>query len=66
LQWFHKPYHKNGANINNVRREIGRIFRNIKREYSKEKFHELETNRKNTSIRDLYRGINAFLKGYKV
>jgi hypothetical protein len=39
--------------------------RNKKREYLKGKIHELETNNKNKNIRDLYRGINEFKKGYQ-
>jgi hypothetical protein len=35
-----------------------------KREYQKGKINELETNSKNKNIRDLYRGINEFKRGY--
>jgi hypothetical protein len=49
----------------NVRREARRHFRNKKREYLKEKFNEIELNSKNKNIRDLYRGITEFKKGYK-
>jgi hypothetical protein len=38
---------------------------NKKREYMKGKINELETNDKSRNIRDLYRGINEFKKGYK-
>jgi hypothetical protein len=38
---------------------------NKKREYLKGKINELETNNKNKNIRDLYRGINEFLKRYQ-
>jgi hypothetical protein len=31
----------------------------------KGKINELETNNKNKNIRDLYRGINEFKKGYQ-
>jgi hypothetical protein len=31
----------------------------------KSKINELETNKKNKNIRDLYRGINKFNKGYQ-
>jgi hypothetical protein len=31
----------------------------------KDKINELETNNKNKNIRDLYRGINGFRKGYQ-
>jgi hypothetical protein len=36
-----------------------------KKEYLKAKINELETNSKNKNIRDLYRGINNFKKGYQ-
>jgi hypothetical protein len=35
------------------------------REYLKGKINELETNSKNKNIRDLYRGINEFKRGYQ-
>jgi hypothetical protein len=36
-----------------------------KREYLKNKINELETDSKNKNIRDLYRGVNEFKKGYQ-
>jgi hypothetical protein len=36
-----------------------------KREYLKGKINELETNNKNKNIRDFYRGMNEFKKGYQ-
>jgi hypothetical protein len=58
LQWLQDPSEINGDNLNNVRREASRYFRNKKRGYLKDKIHELATNNKNKSIGDLYRGIN--------
>jgi hypothetical protein len=55
----------NVGNLNNVRREARRHFRNKKKDYVKAKINELETNSKNKIIRDLYRGINDFKKGYQ-
>jgi hypothetical protein len=54
-----------GEDLQNLRHETSRIFRNEKREYLKGKINELETNNKNKNIRDLYRGINKFKKGYQ-
>jgi hypothetical protein len=51
--------------VNNVRREASRHFRNKKRKYLKGKIKELATNSKNKNIRDLYRGINEFKRGYQ-
>jgi hypothetical protein len=55
----------NRDNLQNLRCETSRIFRNKKRDYLKGKINELETNNKNKNIRDLYRSINEFKKGYQ-
>jgi hypothetical protein len=47
-----------------VRREANRYFRNKKREYLKDKINELTTNSKKKNIRDLYKEINSFKRGY--
>jgi hypothetical protein len=65
LQWLQNPSQINGYNLQNLRREISRIFRNKKREYLRGKINELETNNKKKKIRDLYRDINGFKKGYQ-
>jgi hypothetical protein len=65
LQWLQNPRQTNGDNVGNVRLESSRTFRKRKREYLEEKFNELKTNCKNNNIRDLYRGINEFKKGYQ-
>jgi hypothetical protein len=48
----------------NVWQEISRHFTNKKRKYLKDKINKLESNINNKNIRDLYRGINEFEKGY--
>jgi hypothetical protein len=58
LQWLLNQSEINGDNLNNVRREATRHFRNKKRKYLKDKINELATNSKNKNIRDIYRGIN--------
>jgi hypothetical protein len=65
LQWFQNPNQINGENLQNIRRETNRIFRNKKREYLRGKINELETNNKKKNIRDSYRSINEFKKGYQ-
>jgi hypothetical protein len=65
LQWLQNTRQNHGDNLQNLRRETSRTFRNNKREYLKGKINELETNNKNKNIRDLYRGINEFKKGYQ-
>jgi hypothetical protein len=59
------PNQINGNSLKNLRSEASRTFRNKKRIYLKGKINELETNNKNKNIRDLYRGINEFMKGYQ-
>jgi hypothetical protein len=58
---------KSQANVckQNLRRETSRTFRKHEREYMKGKINELQTNNKNKTLRDLYRGINEFNRGYQ-
>jgi hypothetical protein len=58
LQWLQDPSEINGDNLNNVRHEASRHFRNKKRGYLKDKINELATNSKNKNIKNLYRRIN--------
>jgi hypothetical protein len=60
FQWLQDPSEINGDNLNNVRHEASKHFRNKKREYLKEKINDLATNSKNKNVRDLYRGIIGF------
>jgi hypothetical protein len=55
----------NEDNLSDVRREASRYFRNKEREYLKDKINELELNSMNKNIRNMYRGINEFKKGYE-
>jgi hypothetical protein len=52
----------NGDNLQNLRRETSKIFRNKEREYLKGKINELLANNKNENIKDLYRDINELWK----
>jgi hypothetical protein len=65
LQWSQDPSEINGDNLNNVIRVASRYFRNKKGEYLKDKIKELARNSKKKNIRDLYRGINEFNRGYQ-
>jgi uncharacterized protein (DUF2461 family) len=51
LQWLQD-------NLNNVRCEASRHFRDKKREYLKDRINELATCSKNKNMTDLYRRIN--------
>ena len=65
MQWIQDPSQNKVDNLNNVRREASRHFRNKKKAYLKAKIEELKANSKFNNIRDLYRGINDFKKGYQ-
>jgi len=65
MQWIQDPRQSNVDNLNDVRREANRHFRNKKKAYLRAKIEELEINSKIKNIRDLYRGINDFKKGYQ-
>jgi hypothetical protein len=54
LQWLQDPSEINGDNLNKVRREASRYFKNKEREYLKDKMSEPATSSKNKNIRDLY------------
>jgi hypothetical protein len=64
LQWLQDPSEANEDKLSDVRQEVSRHFRNKKREHVKDKINKLESSSKNKNIRDLYRGINEFKKGY--
>jgi hypothetical protein len=53
MQWIQDPSQSNIDNVNNVRRDASRHFRNKTKAYLKAKFEELETNSKINNIRDL-------------
>jgi hypothetical protein len=44
LQWSQNPSQTNEDNLNNIRHETSRTFRNKSRKYLKERKNELETN----------------------
>ena len=48
-----------------LRSEASRHLRTKQKAYLRAKIEELETNSKINNIRDLYRGINHFKKGYQ-
>ena len=56
-QWVQDPNQSNADNLNNVRREASRHFRNTQKDYLKAKIDVLETNSKIKNVRYLYRGI---------
>ena len=46
MQWMQDPSQSNGENLNKVRRDASRHFRNKKKGYLKAKIEELENNSK--------------------
>jgi len=65
IQWIQDPSQNNVDNLNNVRREVSKHFRNKMKAYLRAKIEELETNSKIQNIRDLYMGISDFKNGYQ-
>ena len=65
MLWLQDPSQSNVHNLNNVRHEASKHFRNKKKEYLKAKMEELVTNSKIKKIRDLCRGSIDFKKGYQ-
>ena len=52
MQWIQDPSQRNADNLNNVRRDASRHFRNKKKAYLRAKIKELETNSKIKNIRE--------------
>jgi len=65
MQWIQDPSQSNVDILSNVRREVSRHFRDKMKAILRDKIEELETNSKIQNIRDLYRGISDFKKGYQ-
>jgi hypothetical protein len=65
IEWLQNPNQNNGDNLHSLRREASRHFKNKKNEYLKAKINELETNSKKKNIRDLYKDISDFKRGYQ-
>jgi len=64
MMWLQAPNQSSVHNLNNVKCDARRHFRNTK-DYLKAKIDELETNSKIKNIRDWYRGICDVKKGRK-
>ena len=65
MQCLQDPNQGNLDNLNNVRRETSRHFRNKKEENLKAKIDELVTKSETKNIRDSYRDTSDFKKDYK-
>ena len=65
MQWLKDPNQSKADDLNNVRREASRHFRNQKTEYQKATNDELEIKSKIRNITDLFWGINDMKNGYQ-
>jgi len=65
VRWLQDPHKRNVDNLNTVRRETSRHFRNKWKGYLKAKVNELETNSKIKNIKDSYRSNSDFKTGYQ-
>jgi hypothetical protein len=65
LQRLQDPSEVNEDNLSSIRWETSKHFRNKEIEYLKDKINDLESSSKNKNIRDLFRDINEFKKGYQ-
>ena len=54
MQWVQDPSQCNVDNLNNIRREASKHFRDIKKDYLKDKILELETDSKIKNIKELW------------
>ena len=61
IQWVQNPRQSNVDNLNNVRCEASRLFRNKKKAYLKAKIEDLETNSKIKNIREFI-GVSVTLR----
>ena len=62
-QWVQDPRQSSVDNLNNVRREVSRHFRNKEKGNLEAKIGYIETNSKINSIRGLHRNVSDFKKG---
>jgi hypothetical protein len=65
MQSLQDAYQSNVSNLNNVQHKCSRYFRK-KTDYLKAKVNKPETNSRHRNIRDLYRSIRDFEKGYRL
>jgi len=65
MKWLQYPNQSNVDNLNNIRREASRHFRNKKKAYLTAKIEEHENNSKIKNTGGLFRSISDFEKGYQ-
>jgi hypothetical protein len=65
MQWLQDPNQSIVDNLNSVRQETSRHFRNKMKEYLKSTVHEAESKSKIRNVRNLNMGISDFKKGYQ-
>jgi len=65
MQWVQDPSQSNADNLNNVRHEASRHFRNKKKKYVRNKIEEIDTKSKIKNITNMYSIINDFKNIYQ-
>jgi hypothetical protein len=65
FQQIHNTSEINVDNLNTVRCEVSRHFRNKKWKYLKDKINKFAMNSNNKTTRNLYRKVNEFKTGYQ-
>jgi len=65
MQWVQDPSQSNVDNLNTVRHDASKHFRNTKKAYLKVEIEERENNSKIKDVRNLYRGIIYCKKCYQ-
>ena len=65
MKFLPDPTQLNRDNYHTERRQTSLTLRNKKRDYLKGKLSEIEINSKNKNIRELYKSIKHFKKGYQ-
>ena len=63
MQWIQDPSRSNVDNLNNIRRDTSRHFRNKKKAYLKVKIEGLETNSKINNVRDCIGALMTLKRG---
>ena len=65
IAWLTKNTDETRNQFINIRQAAHNMFKNKKRQYLKRKIEEINENCQNNNVRDMYKGINNFRKGFQ-
>ena len=65
LLWIQNPNDQTAEEFTIVKHDTCRTFKKKKSDYMKAKVNKLEENSENKNIREMYKGISKFKKGYQ-